>query len=67
MKDIFFFRNLQKQSNQVEDNGYWSVATKELSWPKKSQYTTIGFYQPPIEPLLNDIPISTHIHWTGAI
>ena len=34
---------------------------------KKSQYTTLGFYQPPIEPLLNDIPISTHIHWTGAI
>ena len=31
------------------------------------QYTTIGFYQPPIEPLLNDIPISTHIHWTGVI
>ena len=31
---------------------------------KKSQYTTIGFYQPPIEPLLNDIPILIQLIFT---
>ena len=61
MKDLFSFLLIYKNNpTKQKDNGNWS-------WLKKSLYISIGFYPPPIEPLLNDIPISFYIRWMGAI
>ena len=63
MKDLLtFFSNLQKQSNQAE--GHWKLIS--CDWRiivAKENLGTLqsAFTRRLLNPLINDIPISTHI------
>ena len=58
MKDLFsFFSNLQKQSNQAE--GHWKLIS--CDWRIIVAKKNLAFTRRLLNPLVNDIPISTHI------